>query len=82
MDPLASLSIIRLSSNITGTEDAGSGAKRASDISADSSSHGDMTPGSLAVDLVHYKVRNLWNKSRRSVLIYIGTLLETTLLVH
>lgn len=56
MDPLSGLSIIRLSQNITGADEGTSGAKRASDVSADSSSHGDMTPGSLAVDLVHYKV--------------------------
>ena len=53
---MASLTIIRLSQNITGADDVASGAKRASDVSADNSNHGDMTPGSLAVDLVHYKV--------------------------
>lgn len=56
MDSNVLLSIIRLSQNITGAEDANQTTKRSSDVSAESSNNGDMTPVSLAIDLVHYKV--------------------------
>lgn len=54
METTPALSIIRLAQNITGKDEAIS--KRSSDVSAESAGSGDMTPSSLAVDLVHYKV--------------------------
>ncbi|KIW00980.1 uncharacterized protein PV09_07502 [Verruconis gallopava] len=66
MDPMSNLSIIRLYENIVSSGDTRTDTKRSSDVSADSSNNGFMTPSSLTVDLVHYK--ELFSKLRFSYL--------------